>query len=304
MRVDPFYTANLVSSLDQAQASEQQLTSELSSGVRVTSLSQDPVASGENVLLLNQMQQDDSFTQSANLVTGQLQVADSALGSVVTQLTQAISLATSANNGTMNPSDVMSVGNQIAGILNEVTSLANTSYQGQYIFAGGQTATAPFATSTATTPSTTTYNGDENVNYLHTPNGQKIQLNVPGDQIFLGTASNSVFGSLNALVADYSSGTVDTTQAVKDTEALGAALNYVSQQRVTIDNSMTQVTAASDAVSNVQSQLTTAQTDLMQADIPTISTQLAQTEAQQTALISVIAQLNSSQNDLFSKLPV
>jgi flagellar hook-associated protein 3 FlgL len=85
---------------------------------------------------------------------------------------------------------------------------------------------------------------------------------------------------------------------------LGAALNYVSQQRVTIDNSMTQVTAASDAVSNVQSQLTTAQTDLMQADIPTISTQLAQTEAQQTALISVIAQLNSSQNDLFSKLPV
>jgi flagellar hook-associated protein 3 FlgL len=203
----------------------------------------------------------------------------------------------------MNPNDVKSVGNQIAGILNEVTSLANTSYQGQYIFAGGQTATAPFATSTATTPATTTYNGDENVNYLHTPNGQKIQLNVPGDQIFLGTASNSVFGSLNALVADYSSGTVDTTQAVKDTEALGAALNYVSQQRVTIDNSMTQVTAASDAVTNVQSQLTTAQTNLMQADIPSISTQLAQTEAQQTALISVIAQLNSSQNDLFSKLP-
>src|SRR5271157_5903228 len=214
MRVDPFYTANLVSSLDQAQASEQQLTSELSSGVRVTSLSQDPVASGENVLLLNQMQQDDSFTQSANLVTGQLQVADSALGSVVTQLTQAISLATSANNGTMNPSNVKSISNQISGIIDEVQSLANTSYQGQYIFAGGQTSTAPFATSTITSPAITTYNGDENVNYLHTPNGQKIQLNVPGDQIFMGTGSNSVFGALNALIADYSSGTVDTSQAV------------------------------------------------------------------------------------------
>jgi flagellar hook-associated protein 3 FlgL len=261
------------------------------------------VASGENVLLLNQIQQDDSFTQSANLVTGQLQVADSALGSVVTQLTQAISLATSANNGTMNSSNVKSIANQISGILNEVTSLANTNYQGQYIFAGGQTSTAPFVISTATSPASTAYNGDENVNYLHTPNGQKIQLNVPGDQIFLGTGSNSVFGSLNALVADYSSGTVDTAQAVSDTQALGAALSYVSQQRVTIDNSITQVTSASDAVSNVQSQLTTAQTNLMQADIPSISTQLSQTEAQQTALISVIAQLNSSQNDLFSKLP-
>jgi len=302
MRVDPFYISNLVGSLDQTQATEQQLSSELSSGVRVTSLSQDPVASGENVLLLNQIQQDDTFTQSANLVTGQLQVADSALGSVVSQLTQAISLATSANNGTMNSSNVKSISSQISGILDEVTSLANTSYQGQYIFAGGQTSTAPFSTSTATSPAVTTYHGDSSVNYLQTPNGQKIQLNVPGSQIFTGSGTSSVFGALNALVADYSSGTVDTNQAVSDTTALSTALNYVSQQRVAIDNSMTQVTAASDAVSSVQTQLTTAQTNLMQADIPAISTQLSLAKTQQTALISVIAQLNSSSSDLFNKL--
>ena len=47
------------------------------------------MGAGENVLLLNQIQQDDSFTQSSSLVTGQLQVADSALGSVVSELTQA-----------------------------------------------------------------------------------------------------------------------------------------------------------------------------------------------------------------------
>ena len=302
MRVDPSYITNLVSSLDQTQTTEQQLSAELSSGVSITSLSQDPVASGENVLLLNQIQQDDSFTQSANVVTGQLQVADSALGSVVSELTQAVSLATSANNGTMNASDVQSIGNQIAGILDEVQSLANTSYQGQYIFGGGQTATAPFSTSTAS-PAVTTYSGDENINYLDLPNGQKIQLNVPGDRIFLGSGANSVFGALNALVADYSTGAVNTGQAVSDTEALSSALNYVSQQRVTIDNSITQLGAASGAVTNEQTQLTTAQTNLMQADIPTVSTQLSLAETQQTALEDVIAQLDSPSNSLFSKLP-
>ena len=304
MRVDPSYVTNLVGSLDEAQANEQQLTAELSSGVSITALSQNPVASGENVLLLNQIQQDDSFTQSSNLVTGQLQVADSTLGSVVTQLTQAISLATSANNGTMNPSDVKSIGSQISGILDEVQSLANTSYQGQYIFAGGQTSTTPFtsSTSTGTSPATTTYNGDEDVNYLQTPNGQKIQLNVPGSQIFQGSGSNSVFGALNNLVADYSSGTVNTTQAVSDTQALSTALNYVSQQRVTIDNSITQVTAASDAMTNEQTQLTTAQTSLMQADVAQVSTQLALSETQQTALEDVISALDSASNSLFSKL--
>jgi flagellar hook-associated protein 3 FlgL len=303
MRVDPNYVTNLVGSLDQAQANEQQLTAELSSGVRVTSLSDDPVAAGENVVLVNQIQEDDSFTTSSDLVTGQLQVADSALGSVVTEMTSAISLATSANNGTMNASDVKEVAAQLSGILGEVTTLANSSYQGQYIFAGSQNATVPFATSTATSPATTTYSGDDDVNYIETPTGQKIQLNVPGDQIFQGSGSNSVFGALNALIADYSSGTVDTAQAVKDTSALNTALNYVSQQRVTIDNSITQVTAASDAVTSQQTQLTTVQTDLMQADVGTVSTQLSLAETQQTALEDVIAQLNSSSNDLFSKLP-
>lgn len=302
MRVDPFYVTSLVSALDQSQVSEQQLSSELSSGVSITSLSKNPVGAGQNVLLLNQIQQDDSFTQSSNLVTGQLQVADSALGSVVTNLTQAISLATRANNGTLNASDVKSISNQISGILNEVQSLANTCYQGQYVFAGGQTSTAPFTTSTATSPAVTTYDGDQGVNYLQSPNGQKIQLNVPGDQIFMGTGKNSVFGALNNLVADYSSGVVDTNQAVKDTVALGTALGYVSQQRVVIDNSMNQISAAADAVTSVQTQLTAAQTALMQADIPTVTTQLSLAKTQQTALISVIAQLNSASNSLFSKL--
>jgi len=300
MRVDPFYVSNLVGSLDQSQSTLQQLTNELSSGVRVTSLSQDPVAAGENVLLLNQIQQDDSFTQNSSLVTGQLQVADSALGSVVSQLTQAISLATSANNGTMNASDVKSIGNQISGILGEVQSLANTNYQGQFIFAGGQTSTTPFSTSTATSPAVTTYSGDEDINYLLTPNGQKIQLNVPGDQIFAGSGTNSVFGALNSLVADYSNGNVNNAQAVSDTQALSAALNYVSQQRVTIDSSITQLGAASDAVTNEQTQLTSAQTNLMQADVAKISTQLSLSETQQTALEDVISKLGAG--SLFDKL--
>jgi flagellar hook-associated protein 3 FlgL len=300
MRVDPSYVTNLVSSLDQTQLSEQQLTAELSSGVRVNSLSDDPLASGQNVLLLNQIQQDDSFTQSSSLVQGRLQVADTALGSVVSQLTSAISLATSANNGTMNSSNVKSIANQISGILDEVQTLANTSYQGQYIFAGGQSSDAPFSTSTTSSPAVTTYSGDEDVNYLTTPNGQSVQLNVPGDQIFSASGTNSVFAALNALVADYSSGTVNTTQAVSDTTALSTALNYVSQQRVTIDNSITQLTSASDAVSSEETQLTAAQTNLMQADVAQVSTQLSLAETQQTALEDVISQLGSG--SLFDKL--
>lgn len=298
MRVDPTYISNLVSALNDVTSRQQHFSTQLASGMRINALGDDPAAAGKNVLLLNQMQRDDAFTQTSNLVTGHLQVADSALGSVVAQLNRAIALATSANNGTKNASDVKAIANQLSGILGEVESLANSSYQGQYIFAGGQTNTQPFSTSNATSPAVTIYTGDSNVNYLDTPNGQTIQLNVPGDQIFLGV--QSVFGVLNSLIAEFSAGNAGSPQAVQDTNALSGALNFVSQQRVLIDNSITQLSAASAAITSEKAQLSAAQTDLMQADLPTLATQLSQAKTQQTALESVIVQLGSG--SLFDKL--
>jgi flagellar hook-associated protein 3 FlgL len=302
MRVNPNYVASLAVALNTSQATEQHLSEELSSGVRVNSVGEDPIAAGQNVMLLNQIRQDDSFTQSANLVTGRLQVADAALGSVVSQLTRAISLAIGADNGTRSANDVQAAANEIAGIRDEIMALANTSYQGQYIFAGTNTASVPFTTSGSTAPATTTYGGDNNLTYLRLPNGQQIQLNVPGNQIFQGPGTKDVFAALNNLIANYSSGTVDQAQAAVDTQALTSALNYVSQQRVLIDNSITRLGAASDAVTNEKTQLTVAQTNLMQADMAQVATRLSLAETQQTALQAVFVQLSSASNSLFSKL--
>ena len=103
-----------------------------------------------------------------------------------------------------------------------------------------------------------------------------------------------------SLVADYASGTVNMTQAAQDTQTLTEALNYVSQQRVTIDNAMTELSSATGAITTEQTQLTAAQTNLMQADLATVATQLSLSKTQETALESVISQLGSG--SLFDKL--
>jgi flagellar hook-associated protein 3 FlgL len=297
MRVDPFYIVNLSNSLDQTQVAQEQLGNELSSGLRISQIGQDPVAAAQNVELLNQINRDDSFTQTASLTKGMLQVTDSALGSVVTQLNQAISLATEADNGTLNTSDLKSVSNQIAGIRDEVLSLANTNYQGVYVFGGSQTGATPFTVDNSTMPPTVTYNGDQDVNTIVSPNGQSIQLNLPGNQIFTAPGM-SVIDALNNLVVDFAKGS--SGSGIPDTSALNAALTYVSQQRVTIDSSITRLTDASSAITEESLQLTQAQTNLMQADIADVSTQLSLTQSQQTALMDVIA--GFGQGSLFDKL--
>jgi len=208
-----------------------------------------------------------------------------------------ISLATQGSSATLTPANLQSISNQISGIRDEVISLANTSYQGQYLFGGSQTGSPPFTLNAGTSPASVTYSGDSVVNVLQSPNGQSIQLNLPGNQVFTSSTA-SVLGALNSLVADFASGISNGGAA--DLASLNAAMGFLGQQRVTLDNSMTRLTSASDSASSEALQLTAVQTNLIQADIPGISTQLSLTESQQTALINVIAALGSG--SLFNKL--
>lgn len=285
MDFNPLYINNLVSSLDASSATEQQLTEELASGSRVNQLSDDPVAVGENVQLSAQIGRDDAFSQTGASAQSLLQVTDSALSTVVSQLTSAISLATEANNGTLNASDLASISNQLTGIRDEVLSLANTTYMGNSIFSGSQSGNTPFVMDGA---NQVTYQGDDVLTYLESPNGQRIQLNLPGDQVF--TNGSNVLGTLNALIADFSSGTASPT-AQADTLALSSALSQVSQQRVLIDNSLSRLTNAENYTQSESTQLTSAQTTLLEADVGQVATHLSTAETQQTALSQVIATL-------------
>jgi flagellar hook-associated protein 3 FlgL len=225
-------------------------------------------------------------------------MTDSALGAVVSQLTSAISLATQGNNGTLNASDLTAIGNQLTGIRDEVLSLANTTYLGHYIFSGSLGSTAPYTLNTAPNPAVATYQGDTGIQYLETPNGQKIQLNLPGSKIFSATGAD-VLGTLNQLIADFSSGTASAASQT-DAQALGAALSQVSQQRVVIDNSLSRLQSAENYNQSETTQLTASQTTLLQADVGQVATQLSTAETQQTALIQVIATLGKQ--NLFNNL--
>jgi flagellar hook-associated protein 3 FlgL len=296
MRVDPNYITNLTASLDQSTSEEDRLTSELSSGLRVATLADGPVAVAQSTLLGSSIAQADTFVQTASNESSRLQVTDSTLGEVVTQVTSAISTAVAGNNGTLNASDIASVAQKLSGIRDQVLSLANTSYQGQYLFGGSQGSTPPYTLDTSTTPATANYSGDNNVQYVETPNGQKIQVNLPGSSVF-GAAGTGVLGALNQLIADFSGGAA-TGAVTADTSALTTALGQLSSQRSTLDSALSRLQSTSTYVQTEESQLKVAQNNLVSSDPAAVASQLSTAETQHQALLSVINALGGE--DLFS----
>ncbi|GGH14661.1 flagellar hook-associated protein 3 [Silvibacterium dinghuense] len=299
MRVDPHYIYNTVSALDTTTANEEAITNEISSGVTVNEPGDNPTAFALNITLSSSISTDDTFSQTASSSEGMLQVADSTLGSVVSQLNEAVSLATEGNDGTLNSSNLETIATQLTGIRDEVLSLANTSYQGTYLFSGSQGTTEPFTLDSSTSPATVTYNGDSDVSYVETANGQKIQTNVPGNQIFTASGAD-VLGTLNSLIADFSSGTVSST-ATSDLSALTTSLDYVTQQRAVIDNSIDALTAASTASEDQEVQLKSSQNSLIETDTATAATELSSAETQQSSLTDLIAAIDG-QGTLFNSI--
>ena len=285
MQVNPHYVNGLVQSLDSSTLSEQQLSSELSTGLRVSSLSDDPVAAGQASLLASAISRDDTFVQSAATTESLMQVSDGALGSVVTQVTSAISVAIGAANGTENSTDLQSAAQQLSSIRDEVVSLANTSYGGTYVFAGSQGNTQPFTVDISTSPATATYHGDDVTGTISTANGQQISTGLSGSAVF-----SNVLTALNQLIADFSSGTASSS-ATTDATTLRTALSIVTEQRAMLDSGLSRLQSASTYAQTDATEQTAAQSNLVAADTATVATQLSAVETQKTALDNVIAAL-------------
>jgi flagellar hook-associated protein 3 FlgL len=291
MRADPLYNLGLSSSLDTLTTQLDTLTSQLSSGLAVSSPSDDPLAASQGVALGSAISRDDAYVQSATSLEGRLQTSDSALGSAVTEITSAISLATGGLNGTLSTSNLATIGTQLTAIRDQVVSLANTSYNGSYLFNGTAGATQPYTTDTTTSPATSTYAGDTNQQYTETPSGQKIAVSLPGSAIFTAPGAD-ILGSLNNLIADFAASTPSSTTA-SDMNALSAGLNNLTAQRSVLGSSLSTLQQTSSYASTDETNLAAAQSTLVSANTATIATQLSSTETQQQALMSVMSNLGS-----------
>jgi flagellar hook-associated protein 3 FlgL len=299
LRVDPNYINTLSGSLNQSGNLINALSAELASGMGITNLQDDPAGVAHSTLLAGQIEQYDTFVQTSSGEAAMMQVADSTLGDVVTQITQAIGLAVEASNGTQNASDNASVAQSLTGILNQDVSLANTSFQGQFLFSGSQGSVQPFTLDTSTTPITVTYNGDSNVQSIETPSGQQLQTNLPGSSVF-GTGTTGVIGALSQLIADVSGG-APSASITTDTATLRTALDQLSNQRSTLDSSLAQMNSSNTFAQTTASQLEIAQGALVSANPETVAAQLSSAETQHQALLSVINTLGN-QEDLFQMM--
>jgi flagellar hook-associated protein 3 FlgL len=279
IRLNPNPIPDLLAALQENQQNLNTAMQELSSGRAINQLSDNPAAAASLVRNHDQSSQDAQYVQNIGTLQSRFQLADSTLSDVTTALTRAITLGTQGANGTENATDRQAIAAEVQGIQAQVTSLANTSFQGSFIFAGTAVTTQPFTIDP--TSGAATYNGNTGVASVQVSSGELIQANVPGSQLFLNS-SGSVFTALQDLNASLQSGN-NIGAAVTEVQQ---ALNTIDTQRVFYGNALTQISTAENDLNRDTVTLSQRQNSLVGVDPNVAASNLVQAQTANEELLS------------------
>lgn len=294
LRIAPNLYSTLLAAVS---ADRQRLNTDLqqvSTGLAVNLPSDNPAATSAYIENRTQSDSIDQYTQSIATVQGSLQTGDTALGSVVNSLQQALTIGTQGANGTNSTAELQGLAQQVQAIQQTVLGLANTSYQGSYLFAGTKSNAPPYVANSLS-PSGVSYNGNTGTNSVQVGAGQFVTTNLPGSSIFNGTGSD-VFQALHDL-----STALSTNTNVKG--ALGelqSAFNNVNSQRTFYGNTLDQLSSVNTDLTQAQLTLSQQASSLISANPATAASNFSQDENTLTAALTAFGSI--SQNTLLNYL--
>ena len=152
----------------------------IASGKRINKPSDDPIGTIQAIKQRARIDRIDQFTRNIDDGLGSLNRTDTVLGEVRNQLVRAKEIALAQANSTADASVRASAAKEVAVILEDIVSLANTEFSGRFIFAGRKTQTQPFELDA----STVTYHGDEGKIQRQIGFHETIQTNIGGMTVF------------------------------------------------------------------------------------------------------------------------
>ncbi|NRB25142.1 flagellar hook-associated protein FlgL [Shewanella sp.] len=176
-----------INSVLDRQSATSQIMEQLSTGKRVNTAGDDPVAAIGIDNLYQQNALVDQFIKNIDYATGHLAVAESKLGSAERLVSSIQEQVLSAVNGSLSDTDQVTIANEMRSSLEELLSIANSKDEsGNYLFSGDRTSTQPFAFDSS---GNIVYSGDSGVRQAVVASGVTVGTNLPGDSVFMNAAN-------------------------------------------------------------------------------------------------------------------
>ncbi|WP_035053220.1 flagellar hook-associated protein FlgL [Andreprevotia chitinilytica] len=164
------------------QQNQFKLQSQLSTGRKILSPSDDPIASARALQLTESSSIVTQFTTNSDSANSALSSSEATMTQLTTLVQNVQQLAVDAGNPTQTASDKAALDSQLQGLYQQLLGLSNqTDGDGQYLFSGFKGNVKPF---TETSFGNVTYNGDDGQRLVQISASRSIPISEAGSDVF------------------------------------------------------------------------------------------------------------------------
>jgi flagellar hook-associated protein 3 FlgL len=170
----------------QLQTNLYKLQNQMSTGRRILTPSDDPVAAAQALEVTQRQAINSQFIDNQGNAGSQLTSLESTLSSVSDLISNVMERAAQADNQNISDTSRQAIAFDINASFNQLLGLANSSDgSGQYFFSGYRGETEPFAVSGSPGNRTTSYLGDDGNRQLQVDTGRLMDVSESGSNVFV-----------------------------------------------------------------------------------------------------------------------
>jgi flagellar hook-associated protein 3 FlgL len=201
-----------LAALDDARRRVVETQHQVSTGLRINSPSDDPVAAARVAHLDASLARLDQYQANAAFARNQLGLEEASLTEAISHLQRIRELTLQANNASMGSGDRHVIAAEIRQHRDALVTLANTTdVDGRYLYAGYRESTTPF---TIAPSGSVVYNGDQGQRTLQISDSRFVAVNDSGADVFQRIAEGNGTFALALDPANTGTGTLGSSSVV------------------------------------------------------------------------------------------
>lgn len=275
--------------LAKLQRQQEKTQRDLSSGYRIHDAADAPEQTPKLIALSSRLAAFEDWQSSLVEVGAEALAGDQAIGTAVSLVENARSLAVRATSPTLSAADRQSIATEVAGLQQQLLTIANTTVQGRYIFGGDRDDVAPFQINPASPIGVSAATVQNATRVVKGPDGDVVFQSLTASEILNASGGASAFGAIEslraALVAGSQSGVGSALQSLQSVSALlnrqqgvyGAAGQRIANVK----------TAASNEIVSLRSSIS----EIRDTDVAQAAIDLTRQSTAQQAAIAAQAQI-------------
>jgi flagellar hook-associated protein 3 FlgL len=271
--------SSVLGGIESAQVALARTQAELSSGKSILQPSDNPYGASQIVELQSAIDGLSSYEQSAQNGLSWTNASSSALASIDSQVQRVRELVLQAGNGTESPGDLEDIADEVEQLTEGVKQDALTQYDGQYVFSGTLTSTAPY-----TQGAEDEYHGNASPVARALGPGSTVNVAVTLASALgsgTGAADGKLLDTLRTVAVNLRAGTPASVEALSTTDlkSLENNLNALSGLQAEAGSVTDQINIAISRISSLQSTDTLQLANVQDANIAKVTTEYSNEHA-------------------------